>query len=83
MARHRPLEPQPSACSPNDSSTKSLLLFRAPNLGDKLHRLALLSPTYISLIEVIVDTMLKRVDEQQVERRVRFLVPIVLALCGT
>lgn len=62
MPRRRPSDPQPSESSLNDSSTNSLLYFRSPNLGDKLHRLARLSPNYVHLIEVLVDTMLQRIE---------------------
>lgn len=58
MARRR--SPTSSGASRRNTSGGSLLYFRRPNLGDKLQRLAGLSPRHVHAVEMLVDQMLKR-----------------------
>lgn len=57
MGRHR------SASSSRSSRRASIVSFRKPNLGDKLQRLARLSPSRVRAVEWLVDLMLRRLKE--------------------
>lgn len=43
-------------------SPNSLLYFRTRTLGDKLQRLARVSPSHLGVIELLVDQILKRLE---------------------
>jgi hypothetical protein len=52
-----------SDSSSRSSKPASVVLFHKPNLGDKLQRLAMLSPLSLAVVEWLVDLMLTRIDQ--------------------
>lgn len=58
--------PRRSAVSPPSTSGASVHYFRRPNLGDKLQRLAVLSPLHLQVVELLVDQILKRLRSQRI-----------------
>ena len=64
MARTRRSSTTASASSPSSTSAKSPLLFHRSNLGDKLQILAHRSPKHVNVVELLVDTILKRLDRE-------------------
>ena len=57
---------QPSANDSDNSAAnttpRSLLLFKLPTLGDKLHRIARVSPSHLLAVELLVDQIIARID---------------------
>ena len=58
---------RPSVLSSNDSTTTSLRYFPTPpSLGDKLQRLTLEAPACARILELMVDEMLRRIDQPKI-----------------
>ena len=68
-----------SASSPKNTTVKSPLLFHRPNLGDKLHHLALRSPRHLKAVEVYVDVILARLNsEARLKTRTRWIALVLI-----
>jgi hypothetical protein len=67
MRRRRLRTLKTSSASASDSSQKSLVSFHAPSLGDKLQMLAGMSPKLLRVVEIVVDELIRRVNDGELE----------------
>lgn len=54
--------PTRSAKSSATSNAGSVVFFHKPNLGDKLQRLAVLSPVHVRALELLADQILRSLN---------------------
>lgn len=62
MAKRLPRFPIPSEKCSETLRGGSLVYFHKPNLGDKLQRLAALSPVHVRALEQLTDQILKTLE---------------------
>lgn len=66
-------KPSPnSTVSAKTTRAKSVLFFHKTTLGDKLHRLARISPSHLVAVEILVDTLLRELPQHMGKSMVLF-----------
>lgn len=68
-----------SGASPNSTSAPLAPSLPGSNLGDKLYRLAQLSPKHVRAVEMLVDLMLMNLEPERPPGRIMWvMVPVVI-----